>query len=154
MYDMFYIIETAPNWYQLRYRPLHLCLSAGSEFDKRIEVLRKYVRKFQTLEKLDRFVEHLRSENPDSPTFLSPHLKRQRQSEYDEIGHAFDDIIHDTIEEVLKELRENSPVRANKKRIKPVRSQESVSPPVTCTPPNPEQVHKKVSLMHIKRTTV
>jgi dTDP-4-dehydrorhamnose reductase len=174
MIDAFYIVETSPNWYQLRLCESHICLSAGRDFQKRLDIVKKYVKKFKTAERLAMFVDHLREENPDSPVYITHNRDgkeiinntvRQRRSEYDEVGRAFDDIIKETVKEALQELRDDNPVKKNKMRIKTA-IQKDDPPPVTLTPGRffkkvvestpepPAPIHNKVSPVKIHRTLI
>ena len=120
MTNTFYIAHhrtVGGDWYMLIVRDTHFCLSCGSDLDRIVTALRRCVKRTRTKERLMRELRGLECGGTISPATFD-----QREVWYREHGKDFFDLVHSTVEEALKEAREedkeNSPLRKTQSRLK------------------------------------
>ena len=145
MKDLFYIVETSPNWYNLRTTTDHYTLSFGSNLNTLLSVVYRYCVTFKTRE---RFLKRLREFDDKGlpPKTTAEYYKKQ----YEERGHLYDDLISEQVEKAMEYLKENTPYKRVRKKRTPlvkthteVRREETVTPTVV--------LHKRKGLKKITR---
>lgn len=122
MTNTFYICATeniSGTWYMLIVRDTHFCVSCGGDLNKILTVLRRYVKRERTKERLLRELSGL-----DCGGKVSPATFNQREEYYQAHGKDYEDLVHSTVVEALQEAREedkkNSPLRKTTNRLKKV----------------------------------
>lgn len=119
MLDSFYIVgKNTPIsgvWYKLVIKDTHFCVSSGSDLEKVLKVLKTYVKRYRTRERLLKVISKLDGSR------LSPATFERSEKEFKSCGDYYKDLVTATVEEALKELREedkaNSPLHKTKKRL-------------------------------------
>lgn len=105
------------TWYMLLVKDTHFCISCGSDLDRILICLRRNVKRNRTRERLLRELSGL-----DCGGKVSPATFEQREKWYMEHREDYADLVHSTIEEALREAREedkvNSPLRKTTSRLK------------------------------------
>lgn len=107
------------DWYMLIVRDTHFCLSCGGDLERLLKSLKRCVKRTKTKERLMRELSGLECEGKVSPTTFD-----QREQWYRLHGEDYADLVHFTVLEALKEVREeekeNSPLRKTTKRLQKV----------------------------------
>ena len=150
MYDLFYIIEVSPQWYNLIVKDTHYCIACGSDLEKIKRTIHKYVRKYKIEDRVYSALKGLEDCGKVPPTVLE-----QRRKDYLSGKHlVFNDLIRGVVAEAIKENRQDTPYHHAKKKVR------TVTPPHTevrtspLPPPNEVRVVKKIRPLTVKRTTV
>lgn len=120
MTTAFYLTNTPRpdgDWYMLFLQDYHFCLSSGNDLGVILEVLKSYVKKYRTKDRLLRAMNNLGyGMDVSTPTF------EQREDYYSEHGKDYDalvrEVVSTTLSEARKEDRLNSPLRKTKSRLK------------------------------------
>lgn len=142
MTGAFYLTATESHggtWYMLMARKTHFCISCGNDLDTRLRVLKSYVKKHRTEQRLLDYLDSL-----DCGGRVSPATFEQREEYFQEHGEDYMDLVRTIVLEALAEVREevkaNNPLRKTKARLQKaggtktiVKSQE-VSPKADYTP--------------------
>lgn len=110
MHGTFVIIETSPRWYQMLIIPTLFCVSAGPKVSSMLNVVRKYVLRFKTRDKLLRALENLECGGKVISPMVAEHYK-----EFIRKGTLFNEEIEEVIEEALSDVKEEK-TRAFRKR--------------------------------------
>lgn len=146
MYDVFYIIEVSPQWYNLILTSSHYCVACG-DLDTLKRTIHKYVRKYKVEERLNKTIKRLSDSG-----YVHPTTYEQRKRLYDSGEHiVFNDLIRGVVGEALKENRRDTPYHHTKKKVV------KVTPPhttvvLTTTPVEEVKVVKKIKPLKVKRT--
>lgn len=120
MFDTFYIAHSETlggTWYMLIVKDTHFCISCGSDLDRIVESLRRCVKRHKSKERLLRSLRGL-----DDGGRVSPATYEQREKWFQSHGEDYADLVHSTVVEALREVREeekkNSPLRKTTIRLK------------------------------------
>ena len=152
MYDLFYIVEVRPQWYNLILRDTHFCVACSSDLEVFKRTIYKYVRKYKVEDRVYRALRGLESGGRVPPAVFS-----QRQKDYLSGRHlVFNDLVRGVVSEALKDNRKDTPYHHAKKKVR------TITPVERCVarslPPLNEDSTKKVvgkiRPLSIKRTTV
>lgn len=149
MYDLFYIVEVRPQWYNLIVRGTHCCISCGADLEKIKRTLYNYVRKYKTEDRVYKVLSGLEGGGKVSPATY--HMRE----DYCKVGLdlVFSDLVRSVVSQALKDNRKDTPYHHARKKVKGV-----VTPPpkgVVNTPAPRCEVKAvaKVKPLKIKRTT-
>ena len=119
MMDALYLTATESyggTWYMLLTRKTHFCISCGSDLDVRLRVLKDYVKRYRTEQRLLDSLERL-----DCGGKVSPATFEQREDYFREHGEDYKDLVQTTVLEALAEARAedkaNNPLRKAKARL-------------------------------------
>lgn len=148
MYDLFYILEVRPHFYNLIIKDTHYCIACSSDLEVLKRTIHKYVRKYKLEDRVHRALNSMESGYRVPPTVFE-----RRQEDYLSGKHlVFDDLIRGVVEEALKENRKDTPYHHAKKRIGTALHNTVVkSSPLP--PPNEVRAVKKIVPRKITRTT-
>lgn len=153
MYDLFYILEVRPQWYNLIVKDTHYCIASGGDLEKIKRTIYKYVRKYKIEDRVYKALRGLSDSGKVPPTMYD-----QRAKDYLSGKHiVFNDLIRGVVSEALKDNRKDTPYHHSKKKVRTIRPvvQVAASP---LTPLNEEREQKrvvgKIRPLSIKRTTV
>lgn len=148
MYDLFYIVEVSPQWYNLIVRGTHCCVSCGADLEKIKRTLYNYVRKYKTEDKVYRVLSSLEGGGKVSPATYN------LREDYCKVGLdlVFKDLVRGVVSQALKDNRHDTPYHHTRNKVRTV-----VKPPegVVNTAPTPRcevKVVAKVKPLKIKRT--
>lgn len=130
MLDTFYIVgkntPVSGMWYKLLLKDSHFCISCGGDLDKILQVLKTYVKRYRTKDKLLKALSKLDYNKVSPATFT------QAEKEFKSSGDYYNDLVTDTVEQALRELREedkaNSPLKKAKRRLGKAGINKSTSP--------------------------
>lgn len=147
MYDLFYIIEVSPQWYNLIVRDTHYCVACGGDLDQLKRTIYSYVRKYKVKDRVYRVLSGLESGGTVSPATFG-----RRAQLYDSGAHfTFEDLVRGVVSEALKENRQDTPYHHAKKRAVVLVPKKIAASPM---PPSQEvRTIGKVTPRKIKRTT-
>lgn len=116
MYDLFYIIEVLPQWYNLIVKDTHYCIACGNDLEPLKRTIYKYVRKYKTEDRVYRVLKGLSDGGRVSPATLT-----QRQKVYDSGKHlVFNDLVRGVVAQALKDNRQDTPYHHAKKKVRAV----------------------------------
>ena len=153
MYDLFYILEVQPQWYNLIVSGTHYCIASGGDLEVLKRTIYKYVRKYKIE---DRVYTALRGLSDCG--VVPPKTLEQRQKDYLSGKHlVFNDLIRGVVSEAIKDNRQDTPYHHAKKKVRTItpRTEVRTSP---LPPLNEEKVQKrsvgKIRPLTVKRTTV
>ena len=153
MYDLFYILEVRPQWYNLILKDTHYCVACGSDLETFKRTIYNYVRKYKIEDRVFNTLRGLSDGGRVPPTVFT-----QRQKDYDSGKHlVFNDLIRGVVAQALKDNRQDTPYHHAKKKVRTIRPVEQVR--TSPLPPlNEEKVQKrsvgKIRPLSIRRTTV
>lgn len=152
MYDLFYIVEVTPHWYNLIVKDTHYCVACGSDLEKMKVLVYNYVRKYKIE---DRVYSALRGLSDGGR--VPPTTYEQRKKDYLSGKHlVFNDLIRGVVAQALKDNRQDTPYHHAKKKVRTVAPVEQVAarslPPLNET--TPKKVVGKIRPLAVKRTTV
>lgn len=152
MYNLFYITEVRPQWYNLILKDTHFCVACGSDLSVMEKTIYSYVRKYKTADRVYRAMTKL--EGGDR---VSPATYDKRSNDYKSGKHlVFNDFVTGIVTRAIKDNRHDTPYHHTKKKVK------SLVPHTTVThiaashvpPLNKEvRVGKKITPLKIKKTT-
>lgn len=116
MYDLFYITEVSPQWYNLVLKDTHYCISCGTDLDLIGQVIYRYVRKYKIKDRVYKAISGLSDRGLVPPSTL-----RQRQEAYDKGLHLdFNSFVKEAVERALSDNRKDTPYHHTKKKVKAV----------------------------------
>ena len=116
MYDLFYIVEVSPQWYNLILKDTHYCIACGSDLESMKRTIHHYVRKYKTEDRVYRAISGLSDGGRVSPATLT-----QRQKVYDSGKHlVFNDLVRGVVAQALKDNRQDTPYHHAKKKVRAV----------------------------------
>lgn len=152
MYDLFYIIEVRPQWYNLILKDTHFCLACGNDLEVFKRTIYKYVRKYKVGDRVYKALKGLESGGEVPPT-----VYEQRQKDYLSGKHlVFNDLIRGVVSEALKDNRKDTPYHHTKKKVRTITPVVKVAAS-PLTPLNEEREQKrvvgKITPLKIRRTT-
>ena len=117
MYECFYIIETSPNWYQLRTLQSHTCVSCGRDLEKLLEKVTLYTMKYKTVEKVERVLKKI---NYGRGHGVSIEALEGYKEQYKKDYVKFNDLIEKAVKEGKERAKTSTPYHRIKKSFKPV----------------------------------
>ena len=145
MYELFYIVEVHPQWYNLILKNTHYCVACGDDLESMTEVIYKYVRKFKIPERVYRSISTLEDRG-----LVPPRTLERRQVDYDLGKHLpFNYLVREMVEKAIKDNRQDTPYNRTKKKVR-------VVTPLADSTPEPPQETKRVGLvtpLKIRRIT-
>lgn len=148
MYDLFYIIEVSPHWYNLILKKTHYCVACGGDLERIKRTIHSYVRKYKTEDRVYRAMERL-----EDCGRVSPATYEMRNNLYlSGVPEVFNDLIRGVVSEALKENRQDTPYHHAKKKVRTI-TPHTVVAASPAPPLNEVRVVKKVTPLKIKRTT-
>ena len=152
MYDLFYIIEVKPQWYNLIVKDTHHCIGCGGDLEVLKRTIYKYVRKYKIEDRVYRALKDLSDGGRISPTVLE-----QRRKDYTSGRHlVFNDLVRGVVAQALKDNRQDTPYHHAKKKVRTITPVEQVV--ARSLPPHnettPKKVVGKIRPLTVKRTTV
>lgn len=116
MYDLFYIVEVSPQWYNLILKDTHYCIACGSDLESMKRTIHHYVRKYKTEDRVYRAISGLSDGGRVSPATYD-----QRQKVYDSGKHlVFNDLVRGVVAQALKDNRQDTPYHRTKKKVRTV----------------------------------
>ena len=152
MYDLFYIIEVTPQWYNLIVKDTHYCIACGSDLEVFKRTIYNYVRKYKIE---DRVYRTLRGLN-DGGTVPLTVLEKRREDYLSGRHLVFNNLVRGVVEQALKDNRQDTPYHHAKKRVKVVTPVVQVAarslPPLNDT--SSKKVVGKIRPLKVKRTTI
>ena len=152
MYDLFYILEVSPQWYNLIVKDTHYCVACGNDLEVFKRTIYNYVRKYKIEDRVYRALSGLESGGTVPPTVYV-----KRQQDYLSGKHlVFNDLIRGVVSEALKDNRQDTPYHHAKKKVRTITPLTVVA--ASPLPPlNEEKVQKravgKITPLKVKRTT-
>lgn len=150
MYDLFYIVEVKPQWYNLIVNGIHYCISCGSDLEVLKRTLYNYVRTLKTKDRVYRVIR-----GTDNRGKVCPSTYAQRKQDYDSGKHmVFNDLVREVVAQALKDSRKDSPYHKTKKKVKAVvHTPPTEERTITPAPTQEVRVVKKITPRKITRTT-
>ena len=116
MYDLFYIIEVTPQWYNLIVKDTHYCIGCGSDLEFIKRTIYNYVHKYKIKDRVYGALRGLSDGGRVSPTVLE-----KRREDYLSGRHlVFNDLVRGVVEQALKDNRQDTPYHHAKKKVKVV----------------------------------
>lgn len=148
MYDLFYIVEVTPQWYNLILKDSHYCVACGSDLEAFKRTIYKYVRKYKMEDRVFKALKETESGGKVPPT-----VYEKRRQDYLSGKHiVFNDLIRGVVSEALKDNRHDTPYHHAKKKVRTITPPHVVrSSPLP--PPNEVRAVKKIAPLKIRRTT-
>lgn len=152
MYDLFYILEVRPQWYNLILKDTHYCVACGSDLEVFKRTIYSYVRKYKIEDRVFNTLKRLEGGGKVPPT-----VYEQRRKDYLSGKHlVFNDLIRGVVAQALKDNRQDTPYHHAKKKVRTIVPVEQVAarslPPLNET--TPKKVVGKIRPLTVKRTTV
>lgn len=136
MFNTFYITRTKSagnDWYMLLLRDTHFCVTSGVDLDKIVLVLKTYVKRYRTRERLYSAMKRLECKGEVSPATYA-----QRSEYYRLHGEDFEDLVIEVIREAIAEAREedkvNSPLNKARTRLKKAGGVKTMPKPIVDLP--------------------
>ena len=146
MYDLFYIIEVSPQWYNLIVKDTHYCIACGSDLEPLKRTIYKYVRKYKIEDRVYRVLRGLSDGGRVCPSTLT-----QRQEDYLKGKHlVFNDLVRGVVAQALKDNRQDTPYHHAKKKVRAVTPVEVAASPLP--PTNEVRTVGKIRPRKIQRT--
>ena len=131
MYEVFYIIETQEDWYQLCVKGTHYVLYSGSDLDCLLETLKRLVKKYRYKERLMKALSKTEDKGQVNEKTMTLYQKW-----HEELSHYYDGLVKRTVKEALEEAKQDSTFNKVKKRLKVTTHKEDLPP----TPKKEEEV--------------
>lgn len=116
MYDLFYITEVSPQWYNLVLKDTHYCISCGTDLDLIGQVIYRYVRKYKIKDRVYKAISGLSDRGQVSPATF-----KKRQEDYDSGAHlVFNSFVKEAVTLALYDNRRDTPYHQSKRKVKTV----------------------------------
>lgn len=148
MYDLFYILEVRPQWYNLIVKDTHYCVACGNDLEKIKRTIYKYVRKYKIEDRVYNTLRGL-----ESGGRVCPATYDKRREDYLSGKHiVFNDLIRGVVSLALKDNRQDTPYHHAKKKVRTI-PHKTVAVASPLPPPNEVRVVKKITPRKITRTT-
>lgn len=113
MENTFYIVSPREGWYRLHIKDSHYCLGAGRDLDALLETLRKTVKRYKRVSRLENALKELEDHGE-----VNDNTRSIYSEEYTLLAHVYKEIVEKTVCSVLGELKYDTPLHRNfKKRI-------------------------------------
>ena len=137
------------EWYQLRLTTNHFTLSCGPNLDTILNCARNYVLRYGKKHLLERAVNNLTYKWKYSE---AEHIRREQ--EYSNRNSSIDQMLQEVVSLALIEVRQNTPMKKVKNRLKITRHSGTEitvkeEPPVTLTKVSTPKVIKKRRLLRV-----
>lgn len=150
MYDLFYIVEVQPQWYNLIVKDTHYCVACGSDLEVIKDTIYKYVRKYKMEDRVYKALKGLSDGGNTPRTVFS-----QRQEDYLSGKHiVFNDLVRGVVAQALKDNRQDTPYHHAKKKVRTITPPHVVRKETRPEPLEEVRVVKKIRPLTVKRTTV
>jgi hypothetical protein len=149
MQGEFYIVQHKEDWYSLRVKETHYCISCGSSIDTLLTVVHRYVRQFRTAERMYRALSRLTDGGK---------CARKEYEHYSLLYLTGENIVHtqevrDTISRAIQENRQDTPYNNTKKKVKTTPIKRTTSPAPSTQEDTPMKTcGKKIRPLKVKRT--
>ena len=124
MYEVFYIIETQEDWYQLCVKGTHYVLYSGSDLDCLLETLKRLVKKYRYKERLMKALSKTEDKGQVNEKTMTVY-----EDWYNELSHHYDGLVKRTVKEALEEAKQDSTFNKVKKRLKVMTTYKEDTPP-------------------------
>ena len=148
MYDLFYILEVRPQWYNLILKDTHYCVACGGDIEKIKRTIYNYVRKYKIEDRVYQAISGLEDGGKVPHSAFS-----RRHHHYIHGDHlVFNDLVRGVVEQAIKDNRKDTPYHHAKKKVRTIVPRTLVASPLP--PQNEVKVVKKIVPHKIKRTTV
>ena len=116
MYDLFYIVEVTPQWYNLIVKDTHYCIACGSDLEVFKRTIYNYVRKYKIEDRVYRVLRGL-SDGGHVPLTVF----EKRREDYLSGRHlVFNDLVRGVVAQALKDNRQDTPYHRTKKKVRAV----------------------------------
>lgn len=116
MYDLFYIIEVSPQWYNLIVKDTHYCIACGGDLEPLKRTIYNYVRKYKTEDRVYRVLSGLSDGGRVPPTTYD-----HRHKDYISGKHlVFNDLVRGVVAQALKDNRQDTPYNRTKKKVRTI----------------------------------
>ena len=153
MYDLFYIVEVRPQWYNLCLKDTHFCVACGKDLEVLKRTIYNYVRKYKIEDRVFKALKDTECGGRVPPTAYE-----RRKKDYDSGLHlVFNDLVRGVVAQALKDNRQDTPYHHAKKKVRTVTPVEQVRtsplPPLN-EDSTPKKVVGKIRPLTVKRTTV
>ena len=146
MYDLFYIIEVTPQWYNLIVKDTHYCIACGDDLEVFKRTIYNYVRKYKIEDRVYRVLRGLSDGGHVPPTVFE-----KRREDYLSGRHlVFNDLVRGVVAQALKDNRQDTPYHRTKKRVRTITPVGVVAS--TLPPTNEVRVVGKIRPRKIQRT--
>ena len=165
MFDLFYIVEVSPKWYQLCIKTNHYCVACGEDISTLLATVKKYVKKYRTAEKflkaLSKTVDRHTFESSnksldrsyrDKDVYKGMHYNKKTEDYHKEIFNSatylYLDEIGRAVSEAIEEVRQDTPFNHIRKLKR------TISLPTTPVEKTTTHVEKKVEKKDINHEEV
>ena len=148
MYDLFYIVEVRPQWYNLILKDTHFCIGCGGDIDTLKRTIYNYVRKYKTEDRVYRAIKGLECSGKVAPTVYD-----KRCEDYLSGKHiVFNDLVRGVVVQAIKDNRQDTPYHHAKKKVRTIVPHTVVA--ASPLPPTDKvRVVKNITPLKVKRTT-
>ena len=150
MYDLFYITEVSPQWYNLIVKGVHYCIACGSDLEVFKTTIYNYVRKYKIEDRVYKAIK-----STSNGGLVPRTVFNQREKDYFSGKHVvFSDLVKEVVAQALKDNRQDTPYHHAKKKVKTVTPVEQVA--ARSLPPlndSSKKVVRKIRPLKVKRTT-
>lgn len=149
MYDLFYILEVTPQWYNLIVKNTHYCVGCGSDLETLKGTIYKYVRKYKVEDRVFKALSGLSDGGRVPPTVFN-----QRQKDYLSGKHlVFNDLVRGVVSTAIKDNRQDTPYHHAKKKVRTITHSPVVQVAASTLPPSNEvRSVGKIRPLTVKRT--
>lgn len=113
MENMFYIVSPREGWYRLHIKDSHYCLGAGRNLDALLETLRKTVKRYKRVSRLENALKELEDHGEVNDNTRSIYFE-----EYTLLAHVYTDKVYSTVRCALEEVKFDTPFRRNIKKVR------------------------------------
>ena len=148
MYEVFYVIELKPQWYNLRLRGTHYCVACTNDLEVIKRTIYNYVRKYKVVDRIYRA-----TRETESGGYIPPTSFEKWSKDYGAGKHLkFADMVCGVVGEALRDNRKDTPYHHAKKKVRTIVPPHKVAAS-TSPPQNEKRVVGKITPCKIKRTT-
>ena len=113
MENKFYIVSPREGWYRLHIKDSHYCLGAGDDLNTLLETLRKTVKRYKRVSRLENALKELEDRGE-----VNENTQLVYAGEYTLLAHVYEETVKKTVHSALEEIKYDSPLHRNfKKRI-------------------------------------
>ena len=148
MYDLFYILEVKPHYYNLITRDTHYCIASGPDLEVIKGTIYKYVRKYKIEDRVYNTLSFMTDGGRVPPTVFEERRKAYLSGEH----LPFDSLIRGVVAQALKDNRQDTPYHHAKKKVRVVTP--TVRTAANTLPPEQKRAVGKIRPLTVKRTTV
>lgn len=116
MFDLFYIIEIKDGWFNLCIKDTHYCVGCGTDPKVLLRTVKDFVKRYRTKDKFLKAIsktEH-KGEHPNKQTY------EHRKLLYETAKYDYHEEIEEAIQEMLEEIKGDTPFNSILKRKKTI----------------------------------